>query len=68
MGWITTDDAAAIIGVSAIRVRQYLTEKRLKSKKFGRSWMVDEQSAREFKKLPLGRPKNDAPKRKRGTK
>jgi excisionase family DNA binding protein len=56
MGWITTNEAAQIIGVSPMRVRQYLKERRLKFRKFGPTWMVDEESARAFKPKAAGRP------------
>jgi len=53
---ITTDDAAKIIGVSSIRVRQLCEEGKLQAKKWGRSWMVNRASAERFERRPAGRP------------
>jgi excisionase family DNA binding protein len=46
--WITTQEAAEIIGVSIKQVSHLLLNGRIKGKKFGRFWMVDKQSAEEY--------------------
>lgn len=55
---LTTEQAAEIIGVSEIRVRQFCQEGRL-GKKFGDRWVITAKEAREFsgKQRPSGRPK-----------
>jgi excisionase family DNA binding protein len=61
MTWITTSEAAALLGVTSIRVRQLIAEGRLKAKKFARDWMVDQKSVARFERLPRG-PKSSKPK------
>lgn len=46
--WITTKEAAEIIGVSIKQVSYLLIKGRIKGKKFGRFWMVDKQSVDEY--------------------
>lgn len=54
---ITTDEAARIIGVSPVRVRQLCAAGRLPgSIPFGRSWIIPRASAIAFKRQPAGRP------------
>lgn len=49
--WITTREAAEIIGVSIKQVSYLLINSRIKGKKFGRFWMVNKQSAEEYAAL-----------------
>lgn len=57
--YFTTDEAAAYLGVSASRIRQYIAEERLPSEKYGRDHMIRERDlvyfARSGKKK-RGRP------------
>jgi len=46
--WITTQEAAEIIGVSIKQVSYLLLKGHIKGKKFGRFWMVDKQSTEEY--------------------
>ena len=46
--WITTDEAAEIIGVSTHQIRNLLRTGVIKGQKFARSWMVERQSAEEY--------------------
>lgn len=56
---ITTIQAALILGCSAIRVRQFCQEGRLKAEKAGVFWLIDEKSALALaaKERPPYRPK-----------
>jgi len=49
--WITTDEAAEIIGVSSHQVRHLLRSDTLRGKRFGRSWMVERRSAEAYAAL-----------------
>jgi excisionase family DNA binding protein len=64
MDWISTKQAAAKLGVTVMRVRQYIKAKKLKAQRLGREWMVSAASVAGFERPELGRP----PKRKRGGK
>ncbi len=46
--WITTNEAAEIIGVSLKHVTYLLRTGKVKGKKFGRFWMVDRASVEEY--------------------
>lgn len=57
--YVTTKEAADICGVSAIRVRQFVSEGRLKNVvRQGQLLFLDEQEVQEFAKRdrPPGRP------------
>jgi excisionase family DNA binding protein len=56
MEWMTTKNAAALLGVTDIRVRQYIDEGRLMAEKFGPLWMVSAASVKGFKRRGPGRP------------
>lgn len=47
-GYITTAEAAAIIGCNASRVRQLLGEKKLEGERVGRDWLVKKASAQAY--------------------
>lgn len=56
--------AAAMVGVSPERLRQFIKEDRLKAERLGRFWVVRRSEVRRFKKQPrvrTGRPRK-APK------
>lgn len=63
---ISAEEAASIIGVSYARVRAILNcqPERLSAFKLGKTWVIPEKAAREFKPLPPHRPpkKQPAPK------
>ncbi len=66
MGLLTTKEAAKILGVSSVRVRQWIGEDRLKAGKFGRDHLIDAAEIERFKKN--GRrsgPRGGRPKGKR---
>ncbi|TSA37233.1 MAG: DNA-binding protein [Methylococcaceae bacterium] len=59
---ISTSEAAAILGISASRVRQLIIEGRLESIKIGRDQLLEPDKVREFATRPrvrTGRPKTD---------
>ena len=53
--WITTKEAAELTGYHAVHIRRLLREERVEGKKFGRDWLVDQESllsyADEMKRL-----------------
>ena len=53
---ISTADAAAKLGVSAIRVRQLIARGRLPATLIGRTWAVDEKDLAKVKVRKPGRP------------
>ena len=60
---ITTNQAARILFVSPLRVRQFILEGRLPAAQFGRSWMLPRAAVLKFamKKRKPGRPKKRRP-------
>lgn len=57
--YFTTDEAAAYLGVTASRIRQYITEERLPSEKYGRDHMIKKRDLEYFArngKKKRGRP------------
>lgn len=62
--YFTTEAAAAYLGVTPSRVRQYIAEERLASEKFGRDHMIREDDLENFAKAgkkKRGRPPKTAP-------
>lgn len=60
--YFTTEDAAKYLGVTQSRVRQFIAEERLASKKYGRDHMIKESDLADFAKhgkKKRGRPKKD---------
>lgn len=59
MAWmklLDTKEAAARLGVSEQRVRQFCEEGRLEARKFAGRWVITEAELRAFKLRPTGRP------------
>ena len=56
---LTTQETAQLLGVSVRRVTALIEAGDLQARKFGRSWAVDEESAREYatRERKAGRPK-----------
>lgn len=57
--YLTTKEAAQYLGVTPARVRQFISEGRLKSKKQGRDHLIAEEDIKQFSDLPrerTGRP------------
>lgn len=65
MSLVTTKDAAQILGVSPVRVRQLIKEKRLAAEKRGRDHLLQDQDVERFKRHGRksgpkgGRPRGD---------
>lgn len=57
---LTTNQAAAQLGVSPQRVRQYIEAGRIQARKFGRDWIVDSASVDAFRPRPPGNPDLEA--------
>jgi excisionase family DNA binding protein len=53
---LTTNQAAAELGVSAQRVRQYIAQGRIRARKLGRDYLVDSESVAAFRPRPPGNP------------
>jgi hypothetical protein len=61
--WITTEEAAQLIGVTISHMSYLLRHGYVKGKKFGRFWMVDRASAETYaaqERKTGPKPKNDA--------
>lgn len=54
--WLTTAEAAEVLGVSEGRIRQYCRAGRL-GQKIGRNYLIRQSDAKTFSALPVGRPK-----------
>ncbi|KMP11117.1 hypothetical protein UZ36_05560 [Candidatus Nitromaritima sp. SCGC AAA799-C22] len=64
--YFTTEDAAKYLGVTPSRVRQFIIENRLKSKKYGRDHLIDKTDLEKFAKLgkkKRGRPRENNAKK-----
>lgn len=60
--WITTDEAAEIIGVTTHQIRHLLRNSVIRGQKFARSWMVERRSAEAYaqqERKPGPKPQND---------
>ena len=53
---ITTKEAAKRLGVSRVRVQQFITEGRLPAIKIGRDLWIDERDLMMVQRRPTGRP------------
>lgn len=58
-GYITTTEAAALIGVSPQWVRQLAADGLLKGQRFGRDWLIDARDAKRVAAQPytVGKPR-----------
>lgn len=57
--WLTTAQAADIMGITAKTIADYCRDGKLECRKWGRDWQVSRESAEQFKKSNAGRPKKD---------
>ncbi len=56
MNILNTSEAAAKLGISAIRVRQLIRDKRLPSIKIGRDYIIKEKDLKLIENRQNGRP------------
>jgi excisionase family DNA binding protein len=58
--WITTAEAADIMGVTVSYVRQLARNDRIRARRWGRDWQIERRSAEAFERdsrgYPVGRP------------
>lgn len=54
---ITTAEAAALLGVTPNRVKQYIEDGRLPAKKFARAWMIERRDVAKVGERKAGRPR-----------
>jgi excisionase family DNA binding protein len=52
--WMTTQEAAAALGVTVGRIRQLLGTAQLPGRKLGRDWVIRRVDLERFKALPPG--------------
>lgn len=58
---LTAAEAAEVIGVSPVRVRQYCQEGRFDSaRKAKEAWVISAEEVKSFKRVPTGRPAGKA--------
>jgi excisionase family DNA binding protein len=63
MEFVTTEQAAARMGISDRRIRALIKARILRAKKFGRDWMIDTTSLEHvaMQARPRGRPPKKKP-------
>lgn len=54
---ITPTEAGALLGVSAVRVRQLIGAGRIPHVRVGRFYMIEMKAVRAFRRLEPGRPR-----------
>jgi excisionase family DNA binding protein len=65
MDYITTEQAAEILGISRIRVLAFINDGRLKAERAGRAWLILKSDLDDFAKQPRtqgwkkGRPRKE---------
>lgn len=59
--YISTDQAAKILGISKQRVYQYIEEKRLPAFRVGNVILLKEEAVKQFKPHITGRPRKKEP-------
>jgi excisionase family DNA binding protein len=65
MALLTTKEASDVLGVSTVRVRQWIVQERLRAQKLGRDHLIEESEVQRFKKSGrLSGPKGGRPGRK----
>jgi excisionase family DNA binding protein len=68
MSTLTTEQAAARLGVTASRVRVLIRGGRLPAEKFGRAHVIKEADLRLVADRPMGRPPKAKPEQSNGKK
>ena len=54
---LNTKQAGKRLGISPLRVRQFISSERLPATKFGRDWLIREKDLEKVKNRKPGRPK-----------
>ena len=62
MEWLTTKEAAEMLGVTDSRIRQLILEGKLNAKKFGHLNMVNKSDIENLDLRKVGRPKKEKSK------
>jgi len=57
MKLLSTDEAAAKLGVSRRRIQRLIEKERLPAQKIGRSYVVQAADLEQFERRPAGRPR-----------
>lgn len=57
---ISVQEAAKALGVTAVRVREYIRGKRLPAQMVANSYVLRRGDIKGFRRLPAGRPVSDA--------
>jgi excisionase family DNA binding protein len=59
--WITTKEAAELTGYDPAHIRLLVRQEKIVGRKFGKAWMVNRESAKEYveKMKELGSAKHD---------
>ena len=55
-GYVTSDEAATIIGVDGSQVRRYCISGSLPAVKVGQQWLIKQEDAKKFKRPKVGNP------------
>lgn len=55
-GYLTPDEAAAVIGVDSSQVCRYCRDKTLPAKRVGRQWLIKREDAKNFERPKVGNP------------
>lgn len=55
-GYLTTAEAAVLIGVDVSQVCRYCQDKKLPAIRVGRSWLIRKTDARAFERPAVGNP------------
>lgn len=60
---MTTQEAAEFLNVSPFTIFRLIRRESIKAKQFGKSWMIDAQSVRDYKERNEGKAKHDPRKK-----
>lgn len=55
-GYLTTSEAADLIGIDHSQVCRYCQDGSLKATKVGNQWMIKREDAKKFERRPVGNP------------
>lgn len=55
-GYFTVEEAAAVIGVSPSQITRYIADGKLKAKRIGHQFLIEQHVAHTFTRPPRGNP------------